>query len=470
MATFTVTTTSSSIDGGSASELTIINTGAQQAILTYTTPRGVDSETIWPGGRSVLTPLGSSVTAVTVSGTTTLDVTSTSLATSSLGLTVRQIADDPAMTGSYAGRLTDGTQRSAASLPAAPLAFPPNSGTLPMLTTTNITTPATGTTWAVNAANTGVAAWYGPVKVTTGTQGGVPNCVYPTGNTSPSPIWWEFVTDAPVIGIQGAWFGLPYMMFVDGEAVTRIPRVPAGNSFLTINWDGVEKVRHYKIYGGNGFCPAGIRVGLAYSVWQPPALGDRPLIGWMADSYAQTGNAPQTGIPPYGIPYCTAMRLGWRLRLSADGGTGWQTVGTGATYATRVADYTGVPLNGMVWAGGINDSATGLQAAATAVLTQARTEHPGIPFWVLGPWSPSSTYEAANASKWTQLQAAAAAVSGCTFIDNRGWITGTGNSTTPVGDGNADRYIYSDNTHLVGAGTQYTSEKLVKAIMSGWGL
>jgi hypothetical protein len=372
----------------------------------------------------------------------------------------------------FTARLPDGGWRVAASLPPAPLAFPPLTATVPLIGTTNTATPSSGTEYAVNAANTGVAAWHGPAGVTTATAGGVASCVSsaaPNG-TTPSPIWWEFVTDAAQFAFHGSFGSSPWSMFVDGELVNATPRAAAANSYLTVDWDGIRKLRHYKVYAGNGFSIAGIRVGTADTIYQPPGLGRRPLVGMVMDSYGQTANSPTASQTLAGIPYSISQMLGWRIRLDADGGTGWQTAGSGQTFATRVATYAGVSLDAMVFAGGINDSATGLQAAATAVLTAFRAAHPLTPVLVLGPWSPSATSEASQAAKWTALSAAAAAVSNCTFIDNRGWITGTGKVGTTAGDGNADVNISSDGTHVEAAvGDFYLASRFVRAVLAAWG-
>jgi hypothetical protein len=464
VATYSLTTSPTAIDDGTSSSVLVTNTGAVDVTLSRG-PR------LRPQQNATVYPEGTALTAATTSGTGSVSTTATAAAAATVtGKTPAQVAADIAFTATYAQRLPDGSKRTAASLPRTALAFPPLTSTVPLFGTTNTATPSSGVEYAVNAGNTGVAAWHGPVAVTTGTQGGVANCVSSAGNISPAPIWWEFVTDAPQFAFHGAFGSSPWSMIVDGELTASTPRAAAANSYLTVDWSGTRKLRHYKVYAGNGFQIAGIRVGVADTIYQPPGLGRRPLVGWMADSYGQTGNTPVVGQELGGIPFTVGLMLDWRLRLDADGGTGWQTIsGSNQAFSTRTA-LDSVPLDAMVFAGGINDSATGLQASATARLQAFRTAQPNTPVLVLGPWSPSATSETSQASKWTALSAAAAAVTNCTFIDNRGWITGTGKVTATAGDGNADVNISSDGTHpQVGVGDYYLASRFVRAVLAAWG-
>jgi hypothetical protein len=49
---------------------------------------------------------------------------------------------------------------------------------------------------------------------------------------------------------------------------------------------------------------------------------------------------------------------------------------------------------------------------------------------------------------------------------NGSWITGTGNVSNPVGNGNADLYISSDGVHPTSAGIAYLAGRITTAVKS----
>lgn len=321
-------------------------------------------------------------------------------------------------------------------------------------------TPGVDHTLAVD--NSGNAVWSGPIATTITSSRLTSNAG--TNGISAAALCIEFITDAPRVAVRGSYHpAAPWWIEVDGMAASTAPIAAPGNEYMRIDWNGLRKMRRYKIFAKSGLTVQSIVVGPADTIF-PPSLTDRPLVGWMGDSYSLNG--PETSYTPYKLVDTCAGILGWRLRLSADGGSGYAketAQGDGNTFLARIPNFAGLPLSAMVWAGGINDSSTGLYAAALACYQAFAAANPGVRQFAVGPWSPSSTWQTTYASRFTDIQAACAAA-GVTFIDNRGWITGTGKETATVGDGNADVMISSDGTHPSIAGHEYLGTRLAYAI------
>lgn len=324
-----------------------------------------------------------------------------------------------------------------------------------------------GVTSGVERPVMDVASWHGPVAVENIVNGTVTVWKASAGQgglaTAPSQICWEFVTDSPRFALHGAFGIYPVTIIVDGRLASSLPFSGPGNEFACINWSEVRKLRHYRIFG-KSIQLKGIVVGPADTVYPFP-VEVRPTLGWMGDSYSLGG--PVATSHWSAIPDYVAAILGVNLAKSGEGGSGYAigTSGGTNTFFARLAAFESLSVSAMFWAGGINDAPAGLQASAEACFAGFAASHPGIPQFALGPWSPSSAWEASNASKFTQLEAACAAHD-VTFIDNRGWITGTGMVSAPVGDGNADLMISSDGTHPSSAGAEYLGVRLAYALAS----
>lgn len=354
--------------------------------------------------------------------------------------------------------------------PAPYLAFPQVASVLPTLSASGSLPVTSGIDKLVGTANTGPARWHCAVAVaesatTVTTTGAVTTPCTKSSDAEasfPPPITWEFCSDAPRLALHGSFHsGSPYHLVVDDELCTLTPRVPA-NAYEVIDWGGVRRLRRYVVHAGSGFQLAAVTIGPTDSIWAPPR---RPLVGWIGDSYSQ-GQSPTASSAATNIPYVASLMLGWDLAKSADGGTGYNIRTSTYTnnFLDRTAQYAGLALSAMVYAGGINDLTAGLQGYAEATFAAFRALHPDVPLFVLGPWSPSTTSETTDAAKWTALAAAAAAYDGH-FIDTRGWITGTGKVSATVGDGNADVMISSDGTHPEnGVGDIYLASRVAHAI------
>jgi hypothetical protein len=231
-----------------------------------------------------------------------------------------------------------------------------------------------------------------------------------------APPWeMEFVTDSPEFAIKMTTGGAPLMILVDEEII--------------------------------------------YSRASSPSGGSWAQFVWVADSYGQ-----QMGRNSHdGMARLATAALGWkRLMLDAQGSTGYaQKIGTGQTFLTRVPALVAAQPDLVVWAGGHNRaSGEDLSVSAAAVFAAVRDELPDVPMWAVGPLSQSTTFENSISTVWTQLAAACAAYD-VTFIDNRGWVTGTGHVGAEAGDGNAD---VLDATHYNTYGTEYVAMRVAAAI------
>jgi lysophospholipase L1-like esterase len=260
--------------------------------------------------------------------------------------------------------------------------------------------------------------FYGSVALNVDSSGRVAS-TQPHGTTGPEA-GMEWVTDSPLFALIGT-FGLTgFRLWVNGEQVYELPTgSPFSNGYGYIDWSGVRRMRHYRLLAGNGLNVSGFACDAADTFYAPTHRRAIKL-GWLGDSYSQ-GNQS--------LPWLTGRLLGWTIPLnSTDGGTGFITAGSGQPFTARVADIVAANPDVVVVAGGINDPLSGLQTGVTTVLQGIRTGLPNAPIFVVGPWCPPGSPYSAQVAKYAAIQAAAAAVSGCTFIDPRTWWTGTGNS------------------------------------------
>lgn len=288
------------------------------------------------------------------------------------------------------------------------------------------------------------------------------------------PFVQEWESDAPLLHLVGNFVdNNPYELYVDGERLTSLGIVtPVGRRHL-IDWSGVSRPRHYRAVFRPGGGLAAICTSKTYAVWAPTTA--TPLLGVMGDSYLSTGQTTAQRVNGQ-IPYIIGRVLGARVAASGFGGSGYLTDSGGGQNdgLDRIARFDNMPLSGMVVMLGINDPASGLQARAEAVFARFRQAHPHVPLYVFGPWYPSAAAETTYADRRTAIAAAVANTDAAHFIDNRGWITGSGRAgdiaeggstaANLTGDGNADRFI-GDGTHTTpGIGSTYLGLRAAHAL------
>jgi lysophospholipase L1-like esterase len=194
-------------------------------------------------------------------------------------------------------------------------------------------------------------------------------------------------------------------------------------------------------------------------------LGPRTIV--LGDSFVV---GVGTTIPFKGL----SQSAGWALGLgdvwaSGFGGTGYLSRGrrgTGANYLDRLKhDVVRWRPENVIVTGGGNDfaqfSADEVRTAAEEFFRQLRAMLPEAHIIAVAPFR-HSTRRSIEALRQ------AAETARVPFIDPSGWITGTGNSGEPHGDGNADRYIgpASTNYHPTQEGYEYLGHELAEAIQA----
>ena len=192
----------------------------------------------------------------------------------------------------------------------------------------------------------------------------------------------------------------------------------------------------------------GPRVIFLGDSWTAGAEVSAPFLGYVQDAAQDLGlgDAWASGIGGTGYTQGGIVHLTWGMRLQSD--------------VLRWHPAT------VIFAGSANDltapSAT-LRNAVTSVFTRTRRALPHARLIAVGPWLFSGLippgYLASN-----QIISAAIRQVGGAFIDNQGWITGTGSTQDPSHDGgNASTYIGTAN-HPNVAGYRYIGARLAAAI------
>lgn len=227
-----------------------------------------------------------------------------------------------------------------------------------------------------------------------------------------------------------------YQILVDGQLITSASAVlaPTGSGLSpsrTLIDFGTRARRHIVIFGlFFGF--AGLTVGPTDTL-EPYDLSGVPFVSCLTDSY---GTSPSNNFIQGGPFWNAAQRLGFRrFAISPGGGSGYVTGGTGSKlFSDRLSNVVvGTPDMVMV-AGGINDSTTGLQAAATSLFAGIRSALPSAVLAVFGPWTPNSGAQGSAATgKRDLIYAALQTVSGpWIMVDNVAgtWATSNGKTGT----------------------------------------
>lgn len=182
-----------------------------------------------------------------------------------------------------------------------------------------------------------------------------------------------------------------------------------------------------------------------------------------------------------------AARLGWSfvnagvpgtsylMAWTSDGSDPLWPAGTYGTYGTRLAaDVIARNPDVVLVQGSSNDidagfTANQVVAAATAVYASLRAGLPSAWLIVTFPlfWQRNfgMLKAAADYAPYRAGMKAAADSAGAIWIDPMAdnWITGTGSTNGPTGDGNADVYIWA-GAHPVTAGHAYLGTRLAFAI------
>lgn len=209
--------------------------------------------------------------------------------------------------------------------------------------------------------------------------------------------------------------------------------------------------------GGQSTAFGGVVVPTGNTVARPKRHGKRvAVLG--ASLVGGSGSSPDgaTGLETWATRV-SHMLGGDDYWMHAIGGTGYVAgAGTGTNYAARMSTLVASNPDIVIIDGSRNDTDDpGIRAAADAILAQLAA----VPEVYVG--GPLTVYT----SNRDQLKAAAEAA-GRPFIDPiaNGWVTGTGNSATKAGDGNADWVVGPDGVHPTFAGHRWLSALWYEAI------
>jgi lysophospholipase L1-like esterase len=289
-----------------------------------------------------------------------------------------------------------------------------------------------------------------------------------TGLTLSAPVSFEFGFDGTEIALSTFGFASQWRWIVDGKTV--------GNSIYTTTSDGQlyfqkitfpdAKLRQIRIEGGYNFCFGGIVRGTG-NVYSPTRVIGKKYV-FIGDSFTEPAGTTEKWNGWAGVSSKLLGLDGWQ---SGSGGTGYLQGSTDRPkYIDRInTDAIAYNPDGIVLAGGINDSATYtkpiFEAAIDAICTQIRASLPNIELVLVAPWRPNETANVAIYDAMSIIMKAKCIQYNAIFIETKGWLTGTGNAGSPNGTGNADLYISSDGIHPNTAGHIYLGQKFASAYM-----
>lgn len=330
-----------------------------------------------------------------------------------------------------------------------------------------------------------------------------------TSTASLAPCTFHFQFDGQAFEVLFAGQNVNATLLVDGRYASPqyISRVLRGgvqgaalNEYDTyVRFDfGQAATRRLSLYCASSLGPSALAVGPqdTLSAWD---RSSEPTMVVQADSY---GAAASNHWFMNAIFYDAAVRLGiFNVDVDAVGGTGYApnnvNLREADAFPARLAVMTRQVPELFITAGGINDNnwlalapyATGeaarlgFDAAVQRYYRDLRAALPDTVLVGLAPWHPNpGAYLQQAMDKADSIRAAMQAVAGpWVFIDNlrggwlassgaaqaapgSGWQTGTGNVSTPRGDGNGDLYVSGDGTHPSLAGSEYLGTQLALAL------
>lgn len=257
-----------------------------------------------------------------------------------------------------------------------------------------------------------------------------------------------------------------YKIWIDGKpmSLTSTALATTGSIYRLRVQLASRRPHHVRVLTSAGM--AGFVIGPNDTMWLPTFSIWKKRIYFLGDSFTVGANAT---LSTDGYQYTVAELLGWEPLSGGEAGTGYSNPGSGGgrdTFLNRIATDV-VPQNpeGVVIYGGTNDSATGLQAAATATYAALASGLPNVPVYVFGCQYPSGAADATRDTKDAAIAAAAAAASNVKrFTSVKTWFTGTGKVGATTGSGNSDLYTSSDGLHPSTAGHYYIGPRMSQSI------
>lgn len=278
------------------------------------------------------------------------------------------------------------------------------------------------------------------------------------------------------------------MVWLDGQPVAAksIPGSDPGGKGI-YNWIVISLPQPRTVHVR--FAGPGVFTGVDSPSARPATItaGTAPFtLGVVGDSYYEPSLAPRSNATSAAPELSTLT--GFRIWNMAQGGTGYLNDGSGfdatgragypGRYSTpfgsdvRLAELEKAPIDAMLVNGAINDgppwTARQHRAALEKFLQAVERDRPDLPIVLVGI-EPVSILRAPDEplTHFTDLSNNFACMVGrhpgvVGFIDPYGenWLTGTGTTKTPQGDGNQDRYISADGVHPNGAGQVYYQSRV----------
>ena len=283
------------------------------------------------------------------------------------------------------------------------------------------------------------------------------------------------------------------MVWIDGHPVTATPIPGVAPPYDgQLNWIQITlpspRTVHVRFAGSDHF------FGVDHDEDVPLTVTAAPYpvtLGVISDSYFDAGLPFRTYEGSAAAVLHT--RTGFRIWNLAQGGTGYLNDGTGQQrtgnagypghYASpfgsdaRIARVRDAPIDALLVNGSINDAWFDDDEYADAVnafLDRVARVRPGLPVVIVGiepvkVVADAPEYFADLHAKNQLLRSIAAQhrnVVGFINPFDEHWLTGTGSTTAPKGDGNQDQYVADDHIHLSPAGQTYYQDLIADRLAS----
>lgn len=374
--------------------------------------------------------------------------------------------------------------------------IPPNPNTVRLLPEPDVmVSPPTVTVGAANAGTTitGSIRHDGTDPAITflsagytdpGSQGGYLNCKASSNLTTSQPaagrMRFEFETDADVFEVAiittSSGTNSQFRFWVNGEMVTAAPQtgLTAGGAIYFIKVDFGSRASRRILFEGAYLNFIGLWAHPTTTLWKTSRpLGPKAV--WIGDSFSE-GAGGNWWWDSWAMK--AGRLLGWHIHPSAVGSTGYLANGGGGgkvKYRDRIAnDVTALNPDIVIVAGGYNDTGafTASQEGTEAALLYSaiQTGNPAATLVVCGPNFPTGITTTGIATQFRDAIQSAAQAAGAYWVDpvlypnGESWITGSGNTSAPAGNGNADRYTGPDGVHPSQDGHDYIGRRFAASL------
>jgi len=287
--------------------------------------------------------------------------------------------------------------------------------------------------------------------------------------------------------VTGKQFAVRYWTYQKSDAMLWIDGIPASTEPFVGRDPGGKGQWNWLVVSRSSSDPVTVRLagpmvfsGVDFDARTDVTVYAAPqfTLGVVSDSMFETMSDAR---PSYqGAASMLSTLTGFRVWNMAEGGTGYVNEGSAATGPIgypghlssrfgsdrRIATIADAPIDALLVNGSLNDrfwSADAQREAVDEFLDKVAAVRPDLPIVLvtLEPLSFSdvddqaySLYKAQNANL---LAAAATHPNVVGVIDpyTADWITGTGSTVHPAGDGNQDQFTGPDGVHLTPAGQAY---------------